>query len=146
MAEKPTAPRTMSGSKGMIWWEGEQLWEVKSFEAKVNINREDVNMAGDLVTDSKMTGWSGEFSMTTGKMFSTAQQRFAKAIKEGRDIRTKFIGAIQDPDAYGQERVVLYNCWISELPLLNFEGGSLIEEEISGGFTDYDFLNTVTRR
>ena len=146
MAEKPQAPRIMSGSKGMVIWEGEPLFDIKGFNAKVNINREDVTMAMELVGDSKMTGWSGEYEMTLNKIFSTAQQRFADAVKEGRDIRTNIIAYLDDPDAYGQERVSLSNCWINELPLMDWENGSLAEESITGGFTNYEFLNTVARR
>jgi len=136
----------MSGSGGKIWWDGDPIFEIISFEAKVPIDREDVSFAGELVSDSKMTGWSGEYTIKVRKIFSTAQEKFAEAIKSGRDIRTSIFAALDDPDAYGAERLALYNCWINELPLMNWENKSLGEEEISGGFTNFKFLDTVTRR
>ena len=55
-------------------------------------------------------------------------------------------GAVSDPDAYGSERVVLYNCWFGDLTLMSFETGKVMEEEFSGGFTDFDFPDTVAPR
>ena len=55
-------------------------------------------------------------------------------------------GAVSDPDAYCSERVVLYNCWFGDLTLMSFEAGKVMEEEFSGGFTDFSFPDTVKPR
>jgi hypothetical protein len=136
----------MAGKYGMVYWDGEPLVEVSSFTAKVKTNREDVDMAGALATDSKMTGFAGEYTLKVKKIFSRGQIKFALAIREGRDVRTQIVGKLADPDAYGSERVILYNCWLNELTLMDFENGKLGEEEFSGGFTDYSFPDLVAPR
>jgi len=146
MATKPTAPRVMSGTYGMLYWDSEPIFEVSSFEAKLKINRETVNFAGDLMEDSKMTGLAGEFSFKVNKVFSRGQIKIANAIKSGIDPRSQLIGKIADPDAYGSERVVLSNCWFSDVSLMKFESKKLGEEEFSGGFTDYTFPDLVEPR
>ena len=143
MAVKPTAPRVMNGKYGMLYWNGEPIFEVDSFEAKIKIDREDISFVGTMGKDSKMTGFSGEYSFKIKKIFSRGQILFANAIKEGRDIRSQFIGKIDDPDSYGSERLILENCWLNELTLMKFESGKIGEEEFGGGFTDYYFADTV---
>jgi hypothetical protein len=53
---------------------------------------------------------------------------------------------LDDPDAYGSERLVLNNCWFGDLVLMSFENAKVLEEEYSGGFTDFDFPDTVRVR
>jgi CheY-specific phosphatase CheX len=105
----------------MLYWDGEPVYEVSSFEAKIKIDREDLSFAGKMGKDSKMTGYSGEWSMKIKKVFSRGQAKLAKAIREGNDVRSQFVGKLNDPDAYGSERLVLQDCWFSELSLMNFE-------------------------
>jgi len=62
MAIRPTAPRVMSGTFGMLYWDGDPIFEVNSFEAKLKLNRETVNFAMEMAEDSKLTGTAGEFS------------------------------------------------------------------------------------
>ena len=35
------------------------------------------------------------------------------------------------------------NCWYNDVSLMNFETGKIVEEEFSGGFTDYDLTSTM---
>jgi len=146
MAQKPTAPRVMNGKWGMLYWDGEPVFEVSKFEATLKLEREDVDFAMQMSKDSKLTGYSGEFSFTIKKIFSRGQIKLANAIKQGRDIRCQLIGKLDDPDAYGSERLVLNNCWFGDLTLMSFENAKVLEEEYSGGFTDFDFPDMVRVR
>ncbi len=142
MAKKPNAPRVMSGTFGMFYWGGEPVYEVNSFEAKLKVNRETVTFAGDMTEDSKLMGTAGEWSVKIKKIYSRGAE-LAKQIKQGLDPRMTFIGKVDDPDAFGSERCVLYNCWFGDISLMSFETGKVLEEEYSGGFTDFDFPDTV---
>ena len=146
MATKPTAPRVMNGTYGLIYWDGDPIYEVNKFEAKIKLEREDISFAMQMSKDSKLTGYSGEFSFTVKKIFSRGQIKFAQAIKEGRDVRCQLVGKVADPDAYGSERLILNNCWFGDLVLMAFESSKIGEEEFSGGFSDFDFPDTVKPR
>ncbi len=143
MATKPTAPRAMSGTYGMFYWQGVPVYEVSSFEAKLKVNRETVTFAGETTEDSKLMGISGEWTVKLRKVYSRSAA-LAKKIKAGQDPRVTFVGKVSDPDAYGSERLVLYNCWFGDLTLMTYEAGKLIEEEFSGGFTNFSFPDTDT--
>lgn len=140
----------ISGSWGQVWWDGELIMEVSSFEARVIPDRADVNMAGSLDTDSKIIGLKGEGSMRVKKMFTRGVNKILKAWNAGEDPRSQLIGKLKDPNTIGKqsERVVLDNVWFNEMTLMQFETGQLLEREIPFGFTpgDADFQDTIEVR
>ena len=71
---------------------------------------------------------------------------FRGSLKKGIDVRIQIISKIDDPDAYGSERLVIENAWFNELTLQKFENAKMIDEEYSGGFTDYYFPDLVKVR
>ena len=50
---------------------------------------------------------------------------------------------LEDPDNGGYETIQLDNCWYNDVSLMNFENGKIVEEEFSGGLTDYDLTSTM---
>lgn len=137
--------RQINGTFGEIWWDGEKVFEVLSFEAKVTPNREDVPQAGSVDIDSKMTGLKGEGSMKVKKVFSRGVIKLLDAWKKGQDPRSQLIGKLADPDAYGSERVVINNVWFNDLVLMQFETGQKLERDFPFGFTvsDVDFPDLI---
>lgn len=132
--------KTLSGTWGEVWIDGEKIFELKKIELKITANREDVQI--DLDVDSKMTGLKGELSITTKKVYSRYNAVFEKW-KKGVDQRCQIITKLADPDAVGGqiERYSAGNCWFNDLPLITMEKGAIIEQEVSGGFTPSDLIN-----
>ena len=54
--------KTLSGTWGELWVDGEKIFEFTKIELKVTANREDVQIGLDV--DSKITGLKGEGSYT----------------------------------------------------------------------------------
>lgn len=132
--------RVLSGTWGEVWVDGVPILEAKKVEAKASANREDVQMGIDV--DSKMTGIKGEVTITINKVYST-YNTILKNYKNGSDVRSQLITKVADPDAVGaqQERWSFDNVWWNDLPLVIYEKGALIEEELTGGFTPSDAVN-----
>lgn len=132
--------KTLTGTHGEVWVDGEKIWEFSKIEVKVTANREDVQL--DIDVDSKITGLKGEFSFTLKKVYTRYNAVFENW-KKGLDQRCQIITKLADPDAVGeqQERYSVDNCWFNELPLVSMEKGAAIEEEVSGGFTPTDMVN-----
>lgn len=132
-----------SGTYGKLWWDGEEIFEIESFEAKIKVERDDVSFAGSLDSDSKIKGLKGEGKMKIKKVFSRGKRKLLEAYRRGEDIRSQLIGLVKDPDAIGKqsERIVLNNVWFNDLTLMDFELGKKMDEETSFGFTpsDVDF-------
>ncbi len=140
---KVEGKRLINGTFGSVWWDGELLADIESFEAKITIDREEINMAGSLSKDSKVLGWSGEGTMKLKKVYSRAQKKIAMAIKDGQEVRSKIVAKLADPDAFGTQRVVLYNVWFNEVMLMAFEQKAKLEEDIPFGFSDFDFPDLI---
>lgn len=131
------------GTYGKVWWDGEEVFEIESFEAKIKVERDDVNFADSLDSDTKIKGLKGEGKMKIKKVFSRGKKKFLEAYKRGEDVRSQLVGRVKDPDAVGKqsERIVLNNVWFNEITLMDFELGKKIDEELPFGFTpsDVDF-------
>lgn len=137
--------RRWNGSHGRVWWDGEMLFEIAKFEAKVTADREDVLIGNS--KDSKITSLTGEGSFTIKSVINRNINRYLEEWKNGHDPRSTLVGLIDDPDAVeGQkERCILDNVWFNELLLMAFEKGQVVEKEFTFGFTPEDaaFVETV---
>lgn len=132
--------KTLSGTWGELWIDGEKIFEFSKIELKVTVNREDVQLGIDV--DSKMTGLKGEGSYVVKKVYTRAKGALEK-LSKGIDVRSEIIAKLEDPDAVGGqvERWSCDNVWLNEIPVVNWEKGGIIEEENTLGFTPSDLQN-----
>ena len=65
--------KTLSGTWGELWINGEKIFEFSKIEMKVTANREDVQLGIDV--DSKITGLKGEGSYTVKKVYTRALEK-----------------------------------------------------------------------
>lgn len=141
---KIRANKQINGTFGSVWLNNEKLLDVESFEAKANIDYEDVNMAEDLATHKKMTGWNGEGSLTVKKVYSRGIALMGEMLKSGIVPEATIVGKLADPDAFGAERVSLSEVTFNEFTLLAFEQKTLATEELPFNFADYEIIDSIT--
>ncbi len=129
--------KTLSGTWGEVWVDGDKIFECSKIEQKITANREDVQLGIDV--DSKITGLKGEFTLGVKRVY-TRYTDVLENWKKGIDQRIQIICKLQDPDASGEqmERYATENCWFNDLPLVSYEKGAVIEQEVTGGFTPSD--------
>lgn len=139
---KIESKRQINGTFGTVWVNNEKWMDVESFEAKVTLSFEDVNMAGDLATHKKLSGWAGEGSMTVKKVYSRGASLMAN-IARGIVPDVSIVGKLADPDAFGAERVELRNVTFNEFTLLAFEQKTLATEELPFNFSDYQPIDLI---
>lgn len=116
--------RVMNGTWGQIWIDGELIAELSAFQAKYSYNKESIQLCGDMVEDSKVTGVKGTGSITLLKVYTRNAER-ADAILKGKDVRATIVGKLDDPDAYGAERVALYDVSFDDETIMDFAAGSV---------------------
>ncbi|MCM3411462.1 phage tail tube protein [Metabacillus litoralis] len=141
---KVKSNRQINGTFGSVWVNGEKWLDVDSFEAKVTVSFEDVNMAEDLATHKKMTGWAGEGSMTVKKVYSRGSGLMANAVKTGQVPDISLVGKLADPDAFGSERVAINEVTFNEFMLMKFEQKTLGTEELPFNFADFDPIDLIS--
>jgi len=147
MANKIPGYRRINGSWGQLWWNGDLIAELESFEAKITAEREDVSQSGSLDVDSKLLALKGEGTFKIDHVYSRGVNRLLADWTAGKDVRGQLVGKIADPDIKnGQsERVVINNVWFTELMLMQFEKKQKLSREFPFGYTvsDVDFPDRI---
>lgn len=138
-----SARRVISGTWGAVWMDGDQVGEAYGLQAKLSYDKEDVALCGQMFTDKKVMGVSGTGSLKMHKMTSRMAQLLGEKIKRGEDPRFTIIAKLSDPDAYGAERVALYNVSFDDLTLMDWEARSIGKVEAPFTFTDFEFLDLI---
>ena len=135
--------RIMSGTWGQLWLDGELVAECYKFQAKVTLNKEDVPQCGVMWTDSKVKSMSGKGSMGLHKVSSRMARKIGDQIRQGRDPRFMVISKLDDPDAFGAERVAIKNVSFDDLTLADWEANAFGRTECPFTFGDFEFLDKV---
>ncbi len=138
-----SAKRIISGTWGEVWLDGEYVSECYGLQAKASFTKEDVNLCGQMAVDKKITGISYTGSLKLHKVNSRMAIAIGDKIKKGNDPRFKIISKLDDPDAYGAERVVLKNVSFDDVTLADWEVAKKGSVEAPFTFTDHEFLDKV---
>ena len=135
--------RTINGTFGSLWVDDYFLSEVTGLEAKVSLEKTEVNQVGSLAKGYKVTGIDCKGTIKLNKVTSYFINLLSENIKNGKTTTCTIISKLDDPDAFGSERVKLTGCTFDELTLANWEAKKLGEESIPFSFTDWELMDTI---
>ena len=144
MADSIKTNQIIRGTYGRVWIDGELFANVKSFEAKLTLNYEEVDLSNDLGKHQRYMGFTGEGTMTLHKVNSKIFAKLAKAIKSGEMPEISVVGKLEDPTALGAERVSFTEVTIDEVMALKYENATIGEEEVPFKFADYEPLDLIS--
>lgn len=137
------AARVMSGTWGQIWLDNELVAECYKFQAKINYNKEDVPICGNMFVDKKVISLNGTGSISMHKVNSRMGQVIGNRIQNGEDVRFTIISKLDDPDAYGAERIAIKNVSFDDVTLADWEANTKGVIEAPFTFTGYEYLDFV---
>ena len=143
MANKMDSNKTINGTFGKVWLDGELLAECISFEAKITIEYDDIDIAGDLAKHKKQIGWTGEGTMTLKKVDSIIAKKMQDGVKTGKLPEMVLVAKLEDPASDGAERVEFTGITINEVIALKFEQKTVREEEVPFNFSGYRFIDLI---
>jgi len=143
MGKFDSGKRVMSGTWGEVWLDNEYVAEAYSMTARVTYAKSPIARCGLMASDHKVTGYSGAGSIGMHKINSRMANLMGSKIRNGEDIRFTIIAKLNDPDAFGEERVRLTGVSFDDLTLAGWEANTPGRLEAPFTFTDYDFLDTV---
>lgn len=134
------AERRLNGSFGYVEINGIPWLEVTGITLSVDIAYTDVQRGMDL--DAKMTGRSGNGSLRTKKAYTRAAE-LLEMVKSGKQPIARLVTWLADPDAEGaqEERWAISKVNFTTLPILAYDHGSLIEEELPFRFAPGNLVN-----
>lgn len=128
--------RAFFGSFSKLILDGEWQTNSNHVEANVEMEKGEMNVMGSNWTRYKKGQKSGAGSFSGYKVTS-------KMIQQGFD-RFELIITLEDPEAWGHERVRLMNCMADSIQLANITPGEVVEEETPFTFEDFELLDAVT--
>lgn len=137
-----SAKRVISGLYGEVWMDGEKIAECTACQGKVNKDKETVVLCGQFMADKKAVSASGTGSLTLHKVDSGFLIK-QKDVQDGVDCRYTVVSKLQDPDAYGAERVAFYNVSFDDLTLADWTAAKLGEVTTPFTFTRYELLDII---
>lgn len=143
MSKKMQTNKILRGNFGRVWVNSELMANVKKFEAKVGLNYEEIQISNDLGTHQRYMGYTIEGTMTLHKIDSQVAHLMKDGIKTGDLPDIKIIAKLDDPSAYGAERIEMTEVTFDELTLMNFENGNVIEEEVPFKAAYFDYLDMI---
>ena len=138
-----SAKRVISGSKGKLYLDGEYVAGVISLSAKVTANKEDVYLDNTTMIDQKVISLKGTGSVELEKISSFMQKQIGEAMREGRDVRFTIRSELNDPDAFGAERVEIRNVSFDEVDLINWTKGKKTTGTYPFTFSDWGFIDEI---
>lgn len=143
MAKAYTANQVINGTFGEVWFDDDYLAEVVSGQAKVSLTYDDVKRARCLMIAKKLIKAEGKGSIKLNHVRSNIVKKTSDTIKSGKTPSFKIIMKLEDPDALGAERIVLYGCKLDELTLMDWENGKITEETLSFTYESYELLDVI---
>lgn len=140
---KIAANDLINGTYGSVYVNGHKFANIKSFEAKLTLNYEEIDIAEDPGKHQKFMGYQGEGTMVFHKVDSSILTMVKDDLKAGRVPELMIVGALSDPAKYGAERIQLLEVTLDEIMLLKFELKTVGEEEVPFKFADFEPLDLI---
>ncbi len=137
------ANQVINGIFGDAWVDDDYLGEIISGKAEVEVTYSDISRARHLINGKKMSKAEGKGSVKLHHVRTNIAKKMSDAIKSGRTLSVKIIMRLEDPDALGAERVVLYGCKFNKATLMDWEAEKETEESYDFTFEDWDFLDLI---
>lgn len=137
------ATRVINGRFGKMYdADGNWLTNVTQAEASGEINKEEVQRAGTRVVGHKVTSITYSGSMTGYKITSELARKIAQIADDSQGaFVTELVMQISDPENGENIKVRLKGVQFDSIPILNYDVGSIVEEETPFTFTGFEYLN-----
>lgn len=135
--------RVINGQYGEVWREGRWMTNVTACEAGVEINKEEVLIAGTRWIGHKSTSLKGSGNISGYKVTSELVEAVGQiANNRGKPFVTELIVKLDDPESWGAYRIRLKAVSFDKIDLVNYEVGSIVEEEWPFTFVGFELMDT----
>lgn len=130
------ASKTIFGTYGQLFADGQWMTNINHLEASVEVQKRELNLSGDLWVRHKRGPLKGTGTMSGFKVTSDM-------IRRGFN-KFELISKLDDPEAYGFERIRLTNVMADKVQLADWTAGEEVKEEIAFTFEGYELLDPIT--
>ena len=137
MSGELDASRVCSGTYGKIYVDGEWQTQVSECTFDVEVDMKEILTCGSEWVGHKAGAKKGTGSIKEYKVTSDMIERGFK--------KFEVISELDDPEAYGYERIRFKNCRVSKISLVNFKPGDIIENETPLVYDGYELLDKIVK-
>ena len=135
--------KVINGTYGQVFLGDDEVAEMKAFQAKLEFQKEEIKVAGQMAVDTKLMSYTGKGSLQLHKVNSRMVKTLLEEIKAGKDPRFTIIGKLADPNSQGAERIAVKNVSFDDLTIFDFEVGSVASLECPFSFTDIETIDLI---
>jgi hypothetical protein len=143
MSKAFTPERVLNGTFGEVWLDGTYLPQATGLEAKYSLDKEEVHQCKKLSKGYKITGTDGKGTLKLNKVDSTMLDLIGPDLQSGKLTQHTIISKVDDPDAWGGERIQLEGVVFDELTIADWELKKLMTESIGFTFSGFTALDTI---
>ena len=143
MSKSYAPEKVINGTWGEVWIDEDYMAESIGLEAKITLEKTEVNQTRTLTKGYKITGIDCKGTIKLNKVTSYFIKRISENLKNGKTTVCSIISKLEDPDSDAEERILLTGCTFDELTLINWESKKLLEESIPFTFTGWEILGTI---
>lgn len=143
MSRAFTPERVINGTYGEVWLDGTYLPQATGLEAKFSLDKEEVHQCKKISKGYKVTGSDGKGTLKMNKTDSTLIDLLGADLQSGIMKEHTLISKLDDPDAWGAERIQLEGVKFDELTLADWELKKLGTESIAFTFEGYTTLDLI---
>lgn len=143
MSRAFTPQRVLNGTYGEVWLDGTYLPQATALEATASFEKTEVNQTRILGKGYKITGFEGKGTLKMNKIDSTFINLLTDELQSHSQEEHTLISKVDDPDAFGQERIKLTGVVFDDLKLADWELKKLGEESIPFTFTGWESLDVI---
>lgn len=137
------ANKVINGTFGRVWLNDELVAEAFGVQAKIEITKEEIPIAGSLTPGQKMLGWKGTGSLRLRKVNSRMTLLMGEDIKKGILPEFEIMTELADPASIGAERILIKQVTFNDLTLVDFETAVKSDVEIPFTFRNYDAQDVI---
>ncbi|MCI7301322.1 phage tail tube protein [Ihubacter massiliensis] len=138
-----TPEKVINGTYGEVWFDDQYMAETTACKGEIDIDNQEVTQTGTRGTGYKFMGYKGTGELKMNKVSSFTIKKITEQLKQGKTPTATIISKLDDPDAYGSERVKFVGCTFNKLTITDWEAKKLTEETIPFNFQDYELIDTI---
>lgn len=117
------AKRIANGTWGEFWLDDDLIAEVYKCQLKSSMTKDEIKLCGQMEVDTKITGVKNTGSVGMYHVNSRLIRKYYARIAAGEDVRGKIVTNLDDPDAFGSDRICCTDVSFDDLTLADWEAG-----------------------
>lgn len=137
-----TDTKTLNGAYGKLYHDGEWMSNVTGVDLNIDVNYEEINRSGTRVLGHKATTISMEGTIQSYKVTKQFVDSISQILDDSQGaFLTELLVEIDDPENPDMGGFIrIKGVQFTNIPLLSYEHGQIVEEELQFVFTGFERL------